>query len=62
MAAAHRLANGPRMAWQYMKANLNMAEQACFDTALGRETLNMGLSTAAAAAIHRAVRVLPNEQ
>jgi 2-(1,2-epoxy-1,2-dihydrophenyl)acetyl-CoA isomerase len=54
MSAAHRLADGPRTAWRYMKANLNMAENAAFEIALDHETLNMGLSTAAAASIHRA--------
>ncbi|WP_174278427.1 enoyl-CoA hydratase-related protein [Sphingomonas bacterium] len=56
LAAAHRLADGPRMAWRYMKANFNMAEDGSFANALDQECLNMGLSTAAAAAIRRAAR------
>ncbi len=54
MAAARRLADGPRMGWRYMKANLNMAEDATFETALDHEALNMGLSTTATGAIARA--------
>ncbi|WP_174290952.1 enoyl-CoA hydratase-related protein [Sphingomonas bacterium] len=57
MTAAQRLADGPRMAWRYMKANLNMAEDTNFEAVLDQECLNMGLSTAAAAAIHRATRM-----
>jgi len=54
MEIAHRLANGPRMGWRYMKANLNMAEDASFEAALDHEALNMGLSTTATATIMKA--------
>lgn len=54
LAAARRLANGPRVGWRYMKANLNYAEDGQFEAALDLEALNMGLSTAAAAIIHKA--------
>lgn len=53
MEAARRLASGPRMAWRYMKANLNMAEDASFEAALDHEALNMGLSTMATSRIMR---------
>jgi 2-(1,2-epoxy-1,2-dihydrophenyl)acetyl-CoA isomerase len=45
--AARRLANGPRSAWAYMKANLNAAEDEHFARHLDRESLNMGLATQA---------------
>lgn len=54
ISAAKRLADGPRMGWRYMKANLNYAEDGQFEAALDQEALNMGLSTAAAAIIHKA--------
>ena len=54
LKVAHRLADGPRMAWRYMKANLNLAEDGQFEAALDHEALNMGLSTSAAAVIHKA--------
>jgi 2-(1,2-epoxy-1,2-dihydrophenyl)acetyl-CoA isomerase len=56
LAAARRLADGPRMGWRYMKANLNMAEDAQFEAALDHEALNMGLSTLATASIWKAMR------
>lgn len=56
LAAAHRLADGPRMGYRYMKANLNMAEDAAFEAALDHEALNMGLSTMATASIHKAMK------
>ena len=56
MAAAHRLASGPRMAWRYTKANLNFAEHADLEAALDHEALNMTLSTNAAAAIWKAAK------
>jgi 2-(1,2-epoxy-1,2-dihydrophenyl)acetyl-CoA isomerase len=56
LAHARRLAGGPRMGWRYMKANLNYAEQGVFETALDREALHMGLSTAATALIAKAAR------
>ncbi len=60
MAQARRLADGPRMGWRYMKANLNLAEDGTFEAALDHEALNMGLSTAAAAIIHKATRPKPD--
>lgn len=56
LAAAKRLADGPRMGYRYMKANLNMAEDSAFETALDHEVLNMGLSTAATAMIYKALK------
>lgn len=56
LAQARRFAEGPRMGWRYMKANLNMAEDAQFEAALDHEALNMGLSTSAAAAIYMALK------
>jgi 2-(1,2-epoxy-1,2-dihydrophenyl)acetyl-CoA isomerase len=54
LAVARKLAAGPRMGWRYMKANLNLAEDATFEAALDHEALNMGLSTSATAAIYKA--------
>jgi len=54
LAVAERLAAGPRMGWRYMKANLNLAEDGHFETALQQEALNMCLSTMAAGQIRRA--------
>jgi 2-(1,2-epoxy-1,2-dihydrophenyl)acetyl-CoA isomerase len=45
MEAARRLADGPRSAWAYMKANLNAAEDETFARHLDRESMNMGLAT-----------------
>lgn len=56
MKIAHKLADGPRMGYRYMKANLNMAEDAQFEAALDHEVLNMGLSTSATARIHKAMK------
>ena len=56
LSAAHRLADGPRMGYRYMKANLNMAEDAQFEAALDHEALNMSLSTMATAAIWKATQ------
>ena len=53
LAQARRLAEGPRMAWRYMKTNLNTAEDASFETSLDQECQNMGLSTAATAIVHK---------
>jgi 2-(1,2-epoxy-1,2-dihydrophenyl)acetyl-CoA isomerase len=53
LKAAHRLADGPRMGYRYMKANLNNAEDWAFEAALDAEALNMVLSTQASAAIWR---------
>jgi 2-(1,2-epoxy-1,2-dihydrophenyl)acetyl-CoA isomerase len=56
LKVAHKLANGPRMGYRYMKANLNMAEDAAFEAALDHEALNMGLSTMATAQIYKAMK------
>lgn len=56
LAVAHRLANGPRMGWRYMKANLNKAEAASFGDALDHEALNMTLSTTATGVIWKAAQ------
>jgi len=53
MKAARRLADGPRMGYRYMKANLNNAEDWAFEAALDAEALNMGLATSATAMIWR---------
>lgn len=53
LRAAHRLADGPRMGFRYMKQNLNNAEDWAFEAALDAEALNMGLSTQASAMIWR---------
>lgn len=53
LKAAHRLADGPRMGYRYMKQNLNNAEDWAFEAALDAETLNMTLSTQATAMIWR---------
>ncbi|MCW1384804.1 enoyl-CoA hydratase-related protein [Novosphingobium sp. KCTC 2891] len=53
LKAAHRLADGPRMGFRYMKQNLNNAEDWAFEAALDTEALNMGLSTQATALIWR---------
>jgi 2-(1,2-epoxy-1,2-dihydrophenyl)acetyl-CoA isomerase len=54
LKAAHRLAEGPRMGFRYMKQNLNNAEDWAFEAALDQEALNMTLSTQATAAIWKA--------
>jgi len=56
LAQAKRIAAGPRMGWRYMKANLNLAEDAQFEAALDQEAMNMGLSTSASAAIYKALK------
>ncbi len=56
LKAAHRLADGPRMGYRYMKQNLNNAEDFAFEAALDAEALNMTLSTAATALIWKEAR------
>lgn len=56
LKTAHRLADGPRMGYRYMKANLNFAEDSQFEAALDHEALNMGLSTTATAQIYKALK------
>lgn len=54
LKVAHKLADGPRMGYRYMKANLNNAEDWAFEAALDAEALNMTLSTTATAQIWKA--------
>lgn len=56
LKAAHRLADGPRMGFRYMKQNLNNAEDWSFEAQFDAEALNMGLSTQATAMIWREAR------
>jgi len=56
LAAARRLADGPRIGFRYMKQNLNNAEDWAFEAALDAEALHMSLATAASAAIAAAER------
>jgi 2-(1,2-epoxy-1,2-dihydrophenyl)acetyl-CoA isomerase len=44
---ARRLADGPRSAWRYMKANLNAALTGTLEASLDRESVNMVLSIGA---------------
>jgi 2-(1,2-epoxy-1,2-dihydrophenyl)acetyl-CoA isomerase len=53
LKAAHRMADGPRMAHRYMKQNLNNAEDWSFEAQFDAEALNMSLSTQASALIWR---------
>jgi 2-(1,2-epoxy-1,2-dihydrophenyl)acetyl-CoA isomerase len=53
---AHKLADGPRTGYRYMKANLNNAEDWAFEAQFDQEAMNMGLSTAATATIWKATR------
>lgn len=53
LKAAHRLADGPRMGFRYIKQNLNNAEDWAFEAQFDAEALNMGLSTQATAMIWR---------
>lgn len=56
MEVAYKLAKGPRMAWRYMKSNLNLAEDGTFEQSLDQEAMNMGLSTRATASIYKALK------
>ena len=56
LAAAHRLADGPRMGYRYMKANLNNAEDWSFEAQFDQEALAMGLSTTASMQVALALR------
>jgi len=51
--AAHRLADGPRMGFRYMKQNLNNAEDWAFEAQFDAEAQNMGLSAQGTAMIWR---------
>ncbi len=54
MKIAQKLADGPRMGWRYMKANLVNAETSALAAHLDQESLFMGLSTQATARIYKA--------
>lgn len=54
LAVAHKLADGPRMGYRYMKQNLNNAEDWAFEAQFDQEALIMGLSTQATAMIWKA--------
>jgi 2-(1,2-epoxy-1,2-dihydrophenyl)acetyl-CoA isomerase len=56
LKVAHKLADGPRTGYRYMKANLNNAEDWAFEAQFDQEALNMGLSTQASAAVWKAAR------
>jgi 2-(1,2-epoxy-1,2-dihydrophenyl)acetyl-CoA isomerase len=56
LKVAHKLADGPRTGYRYMKTNLNNAEDWAFEAQFDQEALNMGLSTLAAAAVWKATR------
>lgn len=53
---AHKLADGPRIGYRYMKINLNAAEDWAFEAQFDQEALNMGLSTQGSAAVWKAER------
>jgi 2-(1,2-epoxy-1,2-dihydrophenyl)acetyl-CoA isomerase len=61
LKVAHKLADGPRTGYRYMKANLNNAEDWAFEAQFDQEALNMGLSTQAAGAIWKAMRDVKKE-
>jgi 2-(1,2-epoxy-1,2-dihydrophenyl)acetyl-CoA isomerase len=56
LEVAQKLADGPRSAWAYMKANLNASEDEAFTRHLDRESMNMGLATQAYFSALRAQR------
>ena len=56
LKVAHRLADGPRVGYRYMKINLNAAEDWAFEAQFDQEALNMGLSTQASAMVWKAER------
>jgi 2-(1,2-epoxy-1,2-dihydrophenyl)acetyl-CoA isomerase len=56
LKVAHKLADGPRIGYRYMKVNLNNAEDWAFEAQFDQEALNMGLSTVASATIWKAKR------
>jgi 2-(1,2-epoxy-1,2-dihydrophenyl)acetyl-CoA isomerase len=57
---AHKLADGPRTGYRYMKANLNNAEDWAFEAQFDQEALHMGLSTQASAAVWKAAQAKPD--
>lgn len=56
LTIAHKLADGPRTGYRYMKANLNNAEDWAFEAQFDQEALNMGLSTQSSAMVWKAER------
>jgi 2-(1,2-epoxy-1,2-dihydrophenyl)acetyl-CoA isomerase len=56
LKVAHKLADGPRVGYRYMKANLNAAEDWAFEAQFDQEALNMGLSTQGSAMVWKAER------
>ncbi|MEY2926115.1 MAG: hypothetical protein RL367_592 [Pseudomonadota bacterium] len=61
LEAAHRLADGPRTGYRYMKTNLNNAEDWAFEAQFDTEALSMGLATAAAAQIWKAQQAVKKD-
>lgn len=56
LKVAHKLADGPRIGYRYMKMNLNAAEDWAFEAQFDQEALNMGLSTQGSAMVWKAER------
>ena len=56
LKVAHKLADGPRVGYRYMKINLNAAEDWAFEAQFDQEALNMGLSTQGSAMVWKAAR------
>lgn len=56
LKVAHKLADGPRVGYRYMKINLNAAEDWAFEAQFDQEALNMGLSTQGSGAVWKAER------
>jgi 2-(1,2-epoxy-1,2-dihydrophenyl)acetyl-CoA isomerase len=61
LKAAHKLADGPRTGYRYMKQNLNNAEDWAFEAQFDQEALHMGLATAAAGQIWKAKKAAESE-
>lgn len=56
LEVAHKLADGPRVGYRYMKNNLNAAEDWAFEAQFDQEALNMGLSTQGSGMVWKAAR------
>ena len=56
LKVAHKLADGPRVGYRYMKINLNAAEDWAFEAQFDQEALKMGLSTQGSAMVWKAAR------
>jgi 2-(1,2-epoxy-1,2-dihydrophenyl)acetyl-CoA isomerase len=56
LKVAHKLADGPRVGYRYMKINLNAAEDWAFEAQFDQEALNMGLSTQGSALVWKGER------